>query len=157
MENEIVNQILRVAYKALPKGPNEKEVVLDGNVLLQSRDEIDQLLSDLCSHKGKEFILCAAIHFKNGAPTTVKGVESGVVVCGRRHADCYAALQGIIGEVDPSTLPDRDDQGFLTSFNRYVGREEGFNIAKANGQILRISPLYGEDQQNRILASEDLY
>jgi len=104
-----------------------------------------------------EFILCAAIHYKNGAQTTVTGVDSGVVICGRRHSDCYAALQGIIGEVDPSTLPDRDDQGFLTSLNRYVGREEAFNIAKANDQILKISPLYGADSENRILASEDLY
>lgn len=106
----------------------------------------------------KEYILCAAIHYKNGAKTTVEGVESGVIVCGRRHSDCYAVLQGIIGEdVDPATLPDRDDQGFLTSLNRYVGREEAFNIAKANDQILKISPLYGADAENRILASEDLY
>jgi len=73
----------------------------------------------------REFILCSAVHFKNGAKSTVYNIESGVVICGRRHGDCYAILNGILGDVDVSKLPDRDCQGFLTSLNRYVDRKEG--------------------------------
>lgn len=105
-------------------------------------------------HKTKEFILCSAIHFENGAEPTVHGITSGVIVCGRRHGDCYAVLKGIMGDVDISKLPERDSQGFLTSKNRYVSRVEAFKIAKANNQI--IHKMFDDDDEG-ILTSEDLY
>ncbi len=96
-----------------------------------------------------EFILCAAIHLKDGK----NNIESGVIICGRRHGDCYGILRALLGDVDPDTLPAREDQGFLTSTNRYVDRKEGYLIAKANKQLLHDL----HDESNPILISEDLY
>ena len=53
-------------------------------------------------------------------------------------------------------MPQRENQGFLTSLNRYVDRKEGWKIAKENNQIqwgLSASE-NGEDSQ---LISENLY
>ena len=71
----------------------------------------------------KEFILCAAIDY------------NGTIVCGHRHGDCYETLEALIGKIDTDKLPNRDKQGFLTSTNRYIGREEAWKIAKERGQI----------------------
>ncbi len=103
-----------------------------------------------------EFILCSAIHFQNGAKTTVKNIESGVIICGRRHSDCYDVLSGIIGDVDPDTLPDRDSQGFLTSKNRYVNREQAWKIALENKQV-KFGLAASSSDENGILISENLY
>ncbi len=73
--------------------------------------------------KNKEFILCAAIDY------------NGTIICGYRHGDCYDILTSLIGKIDTEKLPDRNHQGFLTSLNRYVGREEAWIIAKENNQI----------------------
>lgn len=72
----------------------------------------------------KEFILCAAIDY------------DGTIVCGHRHGDCYEVLESLAGKIDAEKIPDRNHQGFLTSENRYVGREEAWIIAKANNQIV---------------------
>ena len=104
-----------------------------------------------------EFILCAAINY------------NGNIVCGHRHGDCYEVLIALIGDIDTDKLPDRDSQGFLTSLNRYVGREEAWKIAKENKQI--IYGLKASDRDNEevekwlgmtekpksILISENLY
>jgi len=97
-----------------------------------------------------ERILCAALMFR------------GRIVSGYRHHSCYETIAHILG-LDPSTdnsafdkiegLPGRDDQGFLTSKDRFVDRAEGFEIALRNNQLLLP---YHEGQQ-RILTSEDLY
>lgn len=108
--------------------------------------------------KNNEYILCAAIHFKNGAPATVAGIGSGVVVSGRRHSDCLNVLSGIFSEELTPTqideLSDREDQGFLTSHNRYVSRTAAFKIAKANNQIWH--NLFDGVEEGS-LNSEDLY
>lgn len=102
----------------------------------------------------KEYILCAAIHLKNDIPRT-KGspvnVEYGLVICGRRHSDCYHILKVLSPKTE---FPDRDCQGFITSHNRYVDRSEAFLIAKENGQMWHT--LFDGDDEGQ-LASEDLY
>jgi hypothetical protein len=85
----------------------------------------------------KEYILCAAIDY------------DGVIVSGHRHGDCYEVLEALIGKIEVSKLPDRNKQGFLTSQNRYVGREEAWVIAKENNQI-RFG-LNASDHDNDIL------
>ncbi len=84
-----------------------------------------------------EFILCSAIDY------------NGVIICGHRHGDCYDVLEKLIGKLDETKLPSRNKQGFLTSKNRYVGREEAWEIAKANNQI-RFG-LNASDHDNDIL------
>lgn len=104
-----------------------------------------------------EYILCAAIDY------------NGVIICGHRHGDCYEVLKSLIGELDADKLPGRDAQGFLTSINRYVGREEAWVIAKENKQIrygLEVSDhdndellewLDIKEKPKSILISENLY
>jgi hypothetical protein len=100
----------------------------------------------------KEFILCSAIHYDNGAKPTIGNINSGVIVCGRRHCDCNDILRGILG--DEIKLPERESQGFITSLNRFVSRAEAFKIAKANNQI--IHKMFDNDNEGT-LTSEDLF
>jgi hypothetical protein len=91
----------------------------------------------------KEFILCAALNF------------NGSIICGHRHSDCYKTLMDVV-KVKDEDLPLRDNQGFLTSLNRYVDRKEGWIIAKRNKQIqwgLEAS----ENGEDSALISENLY
>jgi hypothetical protein len=91
----------------------------------------------------KEFILCAALNF------------NGSIICGHRHSDCYKTLIDVV-KVKDEDLPLRDNQGFLTSLNRYVDRKEGWIIAKKNKQIqwgLEAS----DNGDDSALISENLY
>lgn len=102
-----------------------------------------------------EWILCAAIHFDDGIKHQhmPSGIETGIVICGRRHNNCYsilAALKGIQAHVGKC---GRDAQGFITSHDRYVGRKEGYKIARAAGQLL----LDLGDGEDMGLISENLY
>lgn len=101
-----------------------------------------------------EFILCAAIDYND------------IIICGHRHGDCYEILENLVGHIETDKLPNRDKQGFLTSLNRYVGREEAFVIAKKNNQIvygleatdnIDIKGLEIEGQAKPTLISENLY
>lgn len=92
-----------------------------------------------------EFILSAAINWK------------GIIISGYRHGDCYKTLRDLLSKYttpDEANLPQREDQGFLTSHNRYVSRAEAFKIAKLNNQI--IHKMFDNDDEG-ILTSEDLY
>ena len=97
-----------------------------------------------------ERILCAALMFR------------GRIVAGYRHHSCYETIANILGidmeknmaEFDKlPDIPGRDDQGFLTSKDRFVSRSDGFEIALRNNQLL----LPYVEGQMRILTSEDLY
>jgi hypothetical protein len=112
----------------------------------------------------KEYILCASIHFDDGIKHDhqPKNIETGFVVCGRRHHNCYMTLKSIgdvIGfEHAIKTMINgienkRDGQGFLTNLDRHVDRKEGYLIAKKAGQLLHNL----HDATNPILISEDLY
>lgn len=105
--------------------------------------------------KQEEFILCAAIDY------------DGVIVCGHRHGDCYKTLESLVGEIDIEKIPKRKNQGFLTSENRYVGREEAWVIAKKQKQIFHgfkasdiddivLDKMLGKKGKS-ILISENLY
>ena len=96
----------------------------------------------------KEFILCAALNF------------NGNIICGHRHSDCYATLKDVVKCTvilgDINDLPQRENQGFLTSLNRYVDRKEGYQIAKANNQI-QFGLEASDNGDDSILISENLY
>ena len=89
----------------------------------------------------EEFILCAAIDYE------------GLIISGHRHSDCYNVLR----QLKPDAVdPERDKQGFLTSENRFVNREEAWDIAIRCNQVK-----YGKDATDNgdesILISENLY
>ena len=96
----------------------------------------------------KEYILCSAIHNDDGKVHVhqPRNVTSGFVVCGRRHHNCFTTL-ALIG-----IKPNKDQvQGFLTSRDQFVTREEGSVIAKKSGHIQKTQLKHDE------LISEDLY
>jgi hypothetical protein len=62
-----------------------------------------------------EIVICAAVRASNGK-----------VVRGHRHIDAIRALQAMQGY--EGEQPSGDDQGFFTSTNRFVNREEAHRI-----------------------------
>lgn len=88
----------------------------------------------------QERIICAAVR-----------ASDGYVFRGQWHATAMYApfgLQGMPKYKDEK--PHGDDQGFITSTERYVTREEAWEIAKAAGQ------LNSRPHQEGELYSEDL-
>ena len=106
------------------------------------------------AHK-KEYILCAAIkrktpinvESKNYKTYTLEDDDIYSIEIGRRHNDIMARF----GK-DVLCLTQ---QGFYTSFGRFVSREEALQIAKDAGQVKEpdSGKLYVFDK----LYSEDLY
>ena len=96
-----------------------------------------------------EHILCAAVDYNL------------TIVCGRRHSDCYQIINNLYRmytgkDTDPTDLPDRDKQGFITSTNRFVDRKTAFIIAKEQKQFCH-NIHDNDDEDENILISEDLY
>lgn len=90
------------------------------------------------SLKNKEICICAA----------VKG-ENGLIVRGHRHGDCIRGLQSR----NIPVVKEKDAQGFITSRNRYVNREEGRKLQDKAG----IKSAYDKGYMEGTLFSEDLY
>lgn len=115
----------------------------------------------------KEFILCAAIWIndKQKHDQQPENIEIGFVICGRRHHNCYQTIKDLKGDVntyfkslDMSEDNYREHQGFITSFDRYVNRKEGWSIAKSNNQIqFGLKASESENETDSILISENLY
>ena len=89
----------------------------------------------------KEVCICSAVRAKDG-----------YIYRGQRHADALIGLQRM--PAYKNERPHGDDQGFITSHNRYVTRSEAYEIQKKAG-IESVCPsgsyLHGE------CYSEDLY
>ncbi len=94
-----------------------------------------------------EIVICAAIR-----------ADDGYIVRGHRHNDAIRTMRGMPRYVD-SKAPYGDDQGFITSKNRYVDRREACQIQQAAG----IPSFYEQGDEphkafwNGELYSEDLY
>lgn len=98
----------------------------------------------------KETIICSAIYYNDGIVHKEQpiNISIGLVVCGRRHKDCYYIYKLLNIEIE-----GRLGSGFLTNFNRFVDREEGYKIAREANQLL----LPHSDNSIHILTSEDLF
>ena len=90
-----------------------------------------------------EKILCAAIWFSNGKqyPYQPKNIDEGIVLCGHRHGVIFQQFRFFATDVLKLDVAGRHaleifekEQGFLTNFNRFVGREEAAQIAFDAGQ-----------------------
>ena len=101
----------------------------------------------------KEIILCAANWYPElEFPNKIEGLASiywlpqnidrGVVFSGRHHLQCMYQAQQIFGLRQCEML---EFQGFLTSHNRWVTRDEAGQIAFEAGQIDRPKHLFSED------------
>ena len=107
--------------------------------------------------KKKEYILCAAIWYKDIPLQKVidgvlpKNCDRGLVVLGHRHGQCMWTMSSLTGLRSVTNAEDgvgEYEQGFLTNTNRFVDREEGGQIAFVAGQT--------EDLRTTLF-SEDLY
>ena len=106
---------------------------------------------------GKEYILCAAVWYKDiPLKKEISGVlpkncDRGLVVLGHRHGQALWTMSSLTGLRTCTFGEDcsgEHEQGFLTNTNRFVDREEGAQIAFDAGQI---------KQHTITLYSEDLY
>lgn len=99
--------------------------------------------------KAKPYIICAAVYFKNGKKYVHQpiNIKSGIVICGRMHHNIFPIMGMMFDRLE---YLKNHETGFLTSDNRYVGREEAREIALAAGQIT-------ETRDPKDLYSEDLY
>lgn len=115
----------------------------------------------------QEFIICAAIYYDDGEKYAHQpiNIEHGIVICGKGHHNCIATLAGLKGwdNYDRRKLGFKS-QGFLTSNDRFVSRQEGYIIALNAKQIeprkenKELDELLGlGDLNTDILTSEDLY
>jgi hypothetical protein len=99
-----------------------------------------------------EYIICAAIWFQDGNKHEHQpvNIETGFVVCGRRHHNCYIIVSIIRNESYKVSEYGKNIQGFLTNKNRFVDRKEAMTIALEANQV--INPYAGYN-----LFSEDIY
>ena len=113
----------------------------------------------------KEFILCAAVWIddKQIHKQQPINVESGFVISGRRHNNCYQTIVDLKGDLDVyiKSLGLTDDdyrksQGFITSLDRFVSRKEAWVIAKENNQI-QYGLKQSDNGEESYLISENLY
>lgn len=108
--------------------------------------------------KPSEYILCAAVWYKEISikkeipfeSTNPKNCPTGLVFSGHRHGQCIYTKCAVTGLRDAES--GENEQGFLTSNNRFVSREEALVIALRENQVMDIKEIRG----NRLF-SEDLY
>lgn len=106
----------------------------------------------------EEIILCAAVWYKEielkkYMPIETylpKNIDKGIVFCGLRHGQCIYSKFAITGLRDAES--GENEQGFLTSKNRFVSREEGLQIALKQNQVIDLKEIRGDR-----LFSQDLY
>jgi hypothetical protein len=106
----------------------------------------------------EEKIICAAVWYKElelkkDVPFysyLPKNLDKGIVFSGHRHGQCIYSKCAITGLRDAES--GENEQGFLTSKNRFVSREEALEIALKQNQVIDHSQIRGNK-----LYSEDLY
>ena len=116
-----------------------------------------------------EFIICAAVWYQDGLKheSQPRNIDSGFVVTGRRHSNCFATakaisttsgnpeLVSVIKRIE-HRMTQKEHIGFLTSLDRFVSRKEAWIIAKENNQI-KFGLEASENGDNSILISENLW
>jgi hypothetical protein len=122
---------------------------------------LDQIMRETKQEK-KEYILCAAVWYKDlplVKPDILEprgfrpyNVDRGIVISGWRHGNCIYQMVAITGLRSIPAEAGEEIQGFLTNLNRFVDRQEGYDIAEAAGQLNDRT-----SGSSRYLYSEDLY
>lgn len=99
---------------------------------------VDDCRIYIAKMEGKEICICAAVIS-----------EDGSVYRGHRHSDCFDTL--IRNKKKPKS--GMKHQGFITSKNRFVSREEGSRLQNEAG----IKSVWTDGYVKDMLFSEDLY
>lgn len=105
-----------------------------------------------------EKIICAANHYDDGQIHLHQpiNIRFGFVVCGMRHHNCIFIANLYLKKLGNRTrnkIKQSATQGFLTTTNRFVHREEAMEIALVAGQAKE----EGLHQKAIGLFSEDIY
>lgn len=105
--------------------------------------------------ENKEYILCSAVWYKEfdkeysenvKFQSRPKNIKEGIIICGQRHLQCIRIYSFMTGKRSVTTECGEYEQGFLTSTNRFISREEGGMIAFNAGQTKELKTrLYSED------------
>lgn len=103
----------------------------------------DWLISEMdkaANPKNLEKIVCAANHYDDGKKHAHQpnGIKTGFVICGLRHHNCIYIFElfcASINNRERNLLKQSCLQGFVTTKNRFVGREEAMQIAINAGQV----------------------
>jgi hypothetical protein len=84
----------------------------------------------------EEYIICSAVWFDDGEIHSHQpiNIDIGIVYMGHRHCNCFASVGGLVKERQDAGIYERQ-QGFLTSHNRFVSREEAAVIALKQDQF----------------------
>lgn len=111
-----------------------------------TENDTQSFIPVLSKNNNSEYILCSAIWLQDDIqrPHLPNNIDSGIVFCGLRHHNCLVQLKELYPRKNYITVV----QGFLTSKNRFVNRNEGGEIAFEVGQI---------DKMTDTLTSEDLW
>lgn len=110
--------------------------------------------------QNNEKILCAATWYKDFPTPKFNpiNIEKGLVTCSYRHGACISKIKALTNLRTVTYAEDATGefkQGFLTSENRFVDRQEAYKIAFEQNQI--IGPNKGKPTNIIGLTSEDLY
>jgi len=103
------------------------------------------------AQKKDEYIICAAAWYRDielgkliESNVLPLNCDRGLVFCGYRHMQCIYTAVSVTGKRDFEL--GGCIQGFLTSKNRFVTRQEAARIALAAKQITdEVRALYSED------------
>ena len=90
-------------------------------------------------------IICAAIE--------IEIEDACLVVCGRRHGDCYA----IKSQLADKWKHGKVTEGFIDNKREFLDRIEAWTHAVKCGQLSETTRWYKYDHNDRELYSEDLY
>ena len=90
-------------------------------------------------------IICAAIE--------IETEDSSLVVCGRRHGDCYE----IKSQLADKWKHGKVTEGFIDNKREFLDRIEAWTHAVECGQLSETTRWYKYDHNDRELYSEDLY
>lgn len=98
----------------------------------------------------KEIVICAAIWVQDGKkrPYQPTNIPSGTVFCGLRHPSILSQLAAY-----DIAHKNRSVQGFLTSKNRFLTREEASELVRNNNQEMVVDRSAIREQ----LYSEELF
>ena len=81
-----------------------------------------------------EYVMCAANHYDDGKDHMFQpyNIDKGFIVCGWRHACCGSAYMA--SNKDAKRWDDCT-QGFLTTKNRFLNRQEAYELVTSTGQL----------------------
>lgn len=79
-----------------------------------------------------ELIMCAAIHVDDGIDRMYQpyNIDKGLVFCGWRHPCIFSQIIISYDGRYPESI-----QGFLTTKNRFLNRDESLELVKQTGQL----------------------